>query len=266
MRGTRSSQPRRLRYPEREGARPSPGATRKEARLTTDGEETKETGTLAVVGRDLRAPRAAGIAGLLFAVLFIGSLLLLRGQPDAGSTATEIERWYLGHDANRIGIIGLYLVPFSGIAFLWFIAVIRSHVGDREDQFFATVFLGSGLLFVAMLFAAAATASAPLAGAGLHPSVRVRGSRGGGVRDHRLHDRTAHRQHAALARGRRLRDRGRDAAQRLVLQVRRAALPALGSGDQHHDPALLRSTTRNRRARPGVSRRPSNHADEGIDR
>jgi hypothetical protein len=119
--------------------------------------------TLAVVGRDLRAPRAAGVAGLLFAALFITSLLMLRGQPDAGSTAGEIERWYLGHDANRIGVIGLYLVPFAGIAFLWFIAVIRSHVGDREDQFFATVFLGSGLLFVAMLFAAAATASAPLA-------------------------------------------------------------------------------------------------------
>lgn len=127
------------------------------------GENDGGSTALTTVGRDLRAPRAAGIAGLLFAALFIASLLMLRGQPDAGSTAGEIERWYLGHDANRIGLIGLYLVPFSGIAFLWFIAVIRSHVGDREDQFFATVFLGSGLLFVAMLFAAAATASAPLA-------------------------------------------------------------------------------------------------------
>jgi len=115
------------------------------------------------VGRDLRAPRAAGVAGLLFAVLFIGSLLLLRGQPGAGSSPEEIARWYLGDDSKRVGIIGLYLAPFAGIAFLWFIAVIRSHLGDREDQFFATVFIGSGLLFVAMLFAAAAAASAPLA-------------------------------------------------------------------------------------------------------
>jgi hypothetical protein len=115
------------------------------------------------VGRELRAPRAAGIAGLLFAVLFIGSLLLLRGQPGAGSSADEIARWYLGDEAKRVGLIGLYLAPFAGIAFLWFIAVIRSHLGEREDQFFATVFLGSGLLFVAMLFGAAAAASAPLA-------------------------------------------------------------------------------------------------------
>ena len=50
----------------------------------------------------------------------------------------------------------LYLVPFAGIAFLWFIGVLRDRLGEREDSFFATVFLGSGLLFVAMLFASAA--------------------------------------------------------------------------------------------------------------
>ena len=52
--------------------------------------------------------------------------------------------------------LALELVPFSGIAFLWFIGVIRSRLGHREDKLFATVFLGSGLLFVAMLFAGAA--------------------------------------------------------------------------------------------------------------
>jgi hypothetical protein len=34
--------------------------------------------------------------------------------------------------------------------------VVRDRLGDAEDKFFATVFLGSGLLFLAMLFAAAA--------------------------------------------------------------------------------------------------------------
>jgi hypothetical protein len=34
--------------------------------------------------------------------------------------------------------------------------VLRDRLGNREDQFFATVFLGSGLLFLAMLFAAGA--------------------------------------------------------------------------------------------------------------
>lgn len=33
---------------------------------------------------------------------------------------------------------------------------MRDRLGEREDQFFATVFLGSGLLFLAMLFVSAA--------------------------------------------------------------------------------------------------------------
>jgi hypothetical protein len=53
---------------------------------------------------------------------------------------------------------GLNLVPFAGIAFLWFIGVLRDRLGELEDRFFSTVFLGSGLLFLAMLFASAAVA------------------------------------------------------------------------------------------------------------
>jgi hypothetical protein len=58
--------------------------------------------------------------------------------------------------------LALHLVPFAGLAFLWFIGVLRSQMGAAEDQFFATVFLGSGLLFVASLFAATAVAGAVL--------------------------------------------------------------------------------------------------------
>jgi len=61
--------------------------------------------------------------------------------------------------------IALNLIPFAGIAFLWFVGVIRDRIGEREDRFFATVFLGSGLLFVAMIFAAAAIAGSVIADA-----------------------------------------------------------------------------------------------------
>jgi hypothetical protein len=47
------------------------------------------------------------------------------------------------------------LMPFAGIAFLWFLGVLRDRLGQQEDQFFATVFFGSGLLFLATLFTAA---------------------------------------------------------------------------------------------------------------
>ncbi len=64
---------------------------------------------------------------------------------------------------RRAVVIALNLVPFAGIAFLWFIGVVRDRIGQREDRFFASVFLGSGLLFVAMLFAAAAFAGGLIA-------------------------------------------------------------------------------------------------------
>ena len=91
------------------------------------------------------------------------SVVLLRSHPSAGSTASEVRDFYLRRDAGNVALVGVYLAPFSGIAFLWFIAVVRNLIGDREDRFFATVFLGSGLLFVAMLFVAAGIGGALLA-------------------------------------------------------------------------------------------------------
>lgn len=124
---------------------------------------TSESAGARGVGRRLDTPRAAGIAGLVFSLLFVVAILLVRSHPGRGSSAEEIASFYLEKDAGRVALFGLYLVPFAGIAFLWFIAAIRAHLGEREDRFFATVFLGSGLLFVAMLFAAAAAAGSLLA-------------------------------------------------------------------------------------------------------
>ena len=102
----------------------------------------------------LTTPRAAAVAGILFAVLLIISLVLIRvfvpaDPQDAGDWLTSSSR-----NVN----LALNLVPFSGIAFLWFIGVVRDRLGQNEDRFFATVFLGSGLLFLALLFASAAIA------------------------------------------------------------------------------------------------------------
>jgi len=103
-------------------------------------------------GRQLRAPWAASIAGLLFSVMFTAALVLVRGQVNQGTAAGQNTAMVIG---------GLYLAPFAGIMFLWFVAVIRDQIGEREDRFFATVFFGSGLLFVGMLFTTAAVVSTP---------------------------------------------------------------------------------------------------------
>ena len=104
--------------------------------------------------RALKTPRAAAIAGIVFSVLLIGGLLLVRLSVPADPL--EAGSW-LKTSSNTVAL-ALNLVPFAGIAFLWFIGVLRDRLGELEDRFFATVFLGSGLLFLAMLFASAAVA------------------------------------------------------------------------------------------------------------
>jgi hypothetical protein len=98
---------------------------------------------------------------LLFAVLFTSALILLRSQPFITADDAELVRLFAtGQDLSAV-IGGLYLAPISGIMFLWFVAVIRDQLGDREDRFFATVFFGSGVLFVALVFVATAIVVAP---------------------------------------------------------------------------------------------------------
>ncbi len=109
--------------------------------------------------REVRTPRAAAIAGILFAVLLSVTVILLHWGMPANGLASN---WLTNASRRRYVGIAMSLVPYAGIAFLWFIGVIRSRLGTREDKLFATVFLGSGLLFIAMLFTAAAITGALL--------------------------------------------------------------------------------------------------------
>jgi hypothetical protein len=110
------------------------------------------------------SPRSAGLAGILFSVLFVGFLLLVSERPPDGLDDRAFVAWYQDNAVTSVTIAALYLAPFAGIAFLWFIGVIRARIGAHEDQFFATVFLGSSLLFVAMFWAAAAVLASLVAG------------------------------------------------------------------------------------------------------
>jgi hypothetical protein len=99
----------------------------------------------------LRTPRAAALAGIVFSVLLIFSLWLLRLS--VPSDPLEVGAW-LRTSSARVEL-ALNLVPFIGVAFMWFLGVLRDRLGAKEDKFFATVFLGSGLMFLGMLFVAA---------------------------------------------------------------------------------------------------------------
>ena len=108
----------------------------------------------------IRTPRAAAVAGIIFSVLFTTSMVLIRLTLPEDLRGTNVATWLQG-DTTTISI-ALTLVPFAGIAFLWFVGVVRSRLGDKEDQFFSTVFFGSGMLFLAMMFASAAIAGGML--------------------------------------------------------------------------------------------------------
>jgi hypothetical protein len=121
----------------------------------------------AIAAKDkLTTPRAAAVAGILFSILMITSLVLIwisipYNPRDDGS--------WLSANLSSVSL-ALNLLPFAGIAFLWFIGVVRDRLGQAEDRFFATVFLGSGLLFLAMLFDSAAVAGGTIKIYGAAPS------------------------------------------------------------------------------------------------
>jgi hypothetical protein len=118
------------------------------AKLTTD-----------LTRRQLKTPRAAAIAGILFALLLgTGQVLIRLSIP---TDPSDTGAWLAGQ-AHTISL-ALSLEPLAGIAFLWFMGVVRDRLGHLEDQFFSTVFFGSGLLYLGMTFVSAAMAQGLLA-------------------------------------------------------------------------------------------------------
>ena len=108
----------------------------------------------------IRRPESAAVAGLVFAVILGTALALMHGA--APVDTAEADTWAADADRRSAINLALTLMPFAGIAFLWFIAVIRTHLGARDDRFFETAFLGSGLIFVTAMFTAAASLKAVL--------------------------------------------------------------------------------------------------------
>jgi hypothetical protein len=109
--------------------------------------------------RQLTTPRAAAVAGILFAFLFGATIILVRVKmPEGVGDSAE----WLDSQGNSI-LAATKLMPFAGVTFLWFIGVVRDNLGRYEDRFFASVLIGSGLLFLAMMFVSTAVAAGLLA-------------------------------------------------------------------------------------------------------
>src|ERR1700736_3125547 len=77
-------------------------------------------------GSPLRTPRAAALAGIIFSVLLASALVLLRISVPAHPAVPGA--WLTDSRRRAEVAIALNLVPFAGIAFLWFIGVIRERI------------------------------------------------------------------------------------------------------------------------------------------
>lgn len=111
--------------------------------------ETHESKLERRMQRDIRSPRAAAFAGIGYAILMITGMLLLASIVRIrleDITPVLLDAW-----SRRVSLI-ILLVPFAGIAFLWFTGVVRDLLGEQEDRFFATLFYGSGIIQVVLLF------------------------------------------------------------------------------------------------------------------
>lgn len=109
------------------------------------------------------AARLSAIAGIVYAVLFIVSMWLLTDVPRSGSSEREFVDYYQSDQSNVVSLVALYLMPFSGIAFLWFIVTLRMWIATRAERkvsvLLSNIQLVSGVIFLALSFCAAAALS-----------------------------------------------------------------------------------------------------------
>lgn len=110
-----------------------------------------------LIRKEIRSPRSAAIAGIVYSVMMITGMLLTANM--VSSIPADIDRNWL-ETWSSVATVVVTIVPFAGLAFLWFTGVIRDRLGDREDRFFSTIFFGSGIISVVMLFIWGATAGA----------------------------------------------------------------------------------------------------------
>jgi hypothetical protein len=111
-------------------------------------------------GRSLRRSATLTAAvGAVHAILFVVAFVLLAGVPGPEASDEEILAYYSSPSASVPSMVGLYIMPFAAIAFMWFIVALRMWEAfsvRRENLLFSNLQLVSGILYVAMLSVGAA--------------------------------------------------------------------------------------------------------------
>jgi len=100
--------------------------------------------------------------GMLHAVLFVVSYVLLSSTPRVDAPDQELLDFYASPSRRRLVLLGLYVMPFAGIAFLWFSMALRGLLRPRVPRVAEMawgLYLASSVLYVAIFFCGAAASS-----------------------------------------------------------------------------------------------------------
>jgi hypothetical protein len=109
------------------------------------------------------AARVAAISGIVFAVLFVVALVLVHQAPALGDSDAAYAAFYADGGDQLFVAIGIYLVPFAGIAFLWHMTAIRSVLDTltpAPSMMAHGLNLLAGIIFVTLAFAGTAAVGA----------------------------------------------------------------------------------------------------------
>jgi hypothetical protein len=107
--------------------------------------------------------RKSALSGIAFAVLFVVALVLVHRTPGLAVPDSDYTNFYRDNNGGDLVTAGLYIVPFAGIAFLWYVAATRTLVltpTNTASDIPRWLQLGSGVVFVAMLFVGTALVGA----------------------------------------------------------------------------------------------------------
>src|SRR5262245_8460826 len=99
------------------------------------------------------------VAGTAHALLFLLAYWLVSSTPGPQASDAELMAFYGSGDRSRLIIVGLYVMPFAGIAFLWFSVALRTSIRagpEHASELLKGMQLASGILYVALFFVAAA--------------------------------------------------------------------------------------------------------------
>ena len=79
-------------------------------------------------GQAIRTARAAVVAGIAFSLLLTSAIVTIRLAVPADRNDAGI--WLRDGAKRDLVVVALGLPPFAGLAFLWFIGVVRDRIGD----------------------------------------------------------------------------------------------------------------------------------------